>query len=128
MAAKNIVPGSPGTHFIHMRINLSSFGLLALCIMASPSSLYNLTLLVPKMGLILFRKYNPTSSHTSALSKLFIVILDNGFRAVFTQPPLSSSNKDFLSWFMMLVIFPSISIKDFAKVADLSSSSVEIEG
>ena len=41
---------------------------------------------------------------------------------------LSSNNKDFLAWFMVLIIFPSISIKDFAKLTDLSSSPIEIEG
>ena len=41
---------------------------------------------------------------------------------------LSSNNKDFLAWFMVLIIFPSISIKGFTKLTDLSSSPIEIEG
>ena len=45
-------------------LNLSTLGALALCIMASPSSLYKLTLLEPKRDLILFRRYNPTN-HSS---------------------------------------------------------------
>ena len=109
-------------------LNLSTLGPLALCTMASPSSLYKSTLLEPKRDLILFRRYNPTSSHTSALSKLPIVTMNNGFPSFSTQAPLSSNNKDFLAWFMVLIIFPLISIKDFAKLIDLSSSSIEIEG
>ena len=42
-------------------LNLSILGALALCIMASPSSQYKLTLLEPKRDLILFRRYNPTN-------------------------------------------------------------------
>ena len=103
-------------------LNLSSFVPLALCTIATPSSLYNPTLLVTKRGLDLFRRYNPTSSHASALSKLPNVTLNNGFPSFLTKTPLSSNNKDFLAWFMMLVIFPSVSIKDFAKAIDLSSS------
>ena len=49
-------------------LNLSSFGSLALRTIASPSPLWKHTLLKPKRGLILFRRYNPTSSHTCALS------------------------------------------------------------
>ena len=44
---------------------MSSFGSLALCNVASPLSLYIPSLLVPKRGLILFRRYNLTSLHTS---------------------------------------------------------------
>ena len=89
---------------------------------------YKPTLLETKQGLILFRRYNPTSSHTSALSKLPIVTMNNGFPSFSTQAPLSSNNKDFLAWFMVLIIFPSISIKELTELVDLSSSSIEIEG
>ena len=59
--------------------NLPTLGPLALCTMASPSSLYKPTLLEPKRGLILFRRYNPTSSHISAPSELPIVTANKGF-------------------------------------------------
>ena len=39
-------------------LNLSSLGPLALCTMASPLSLYKLTLLEPKRSLILFRRFD----------------------------------------------------------------------
>ena len=107
-------------------LNLSVLGPLALCTMASPSSLYKPTLLEPKRGLILFKNYNPTSSHTFAPSSLPIVTSNDGFLSFFTQAPLSSNNKDL--WFMVLIIFSSISIKEFAKLFDLSSSLIEIEG
>ena len=100
--------------------NLSTLGALGVCTMASPSSLYKPTLLELKRGLILFRRYNPTSSQTSALSRLPIVTSNNRFPSFFTQAPLSLNNKDFIAWFMMLIIFPSISIKDFA-LAQLKS-------
>ena len=109
-------------------LNLLTLGSLALCAMASPLPLFKLTLLEPKSGLILFRRYNPTTSHTSVPSKLPIVTLINRFPSFFTQTPLSSNNKDFVAWFMVLIIFPSISIKDFAKLIYLSSSSIEIQG
>ena len=109
-------------------LNLSTLESLALCTMASLSSLYQPTLLDPKRDLILFRRCNPTSSHTSAPSKLPIATSNNGFPSFFTQAPLSSNNQDFLAWFMVLIIFPSIWIKNFAKLIDLSSSSIEIEG
>ena len=109
-------------------LNLSTLGSLALCTFASAQSLYKPTLLEPKSGLILFRRYNPTSSHTSAPSKLLIVKLNNGFPSFLTQAPPSSNNKDFLAWFMVLIVFPSITIKDFAKLIDLSSSSIESQG
>ena len=109
-------------------LNLSTLESLALCTMASLSSLCQPTLLDPKRDLILFRRCNPTSSHTSAPSKLPIATSNNGFPSFFTQAPLSSNNQDFLAWFMVLIIFPSIWIKNFAKLIDLSSSSIEIEG
>ena len=109
-------------------LNLSTLGPLALFIMASPSSLYKPTLLEPKSDLILFRRYNPTSSHTSVQSKLPIVTSNNEFPSFLTQSPLSSKNKEFLALYMVLIIFPSLSIKDLAKLIDLSSSSMEIEG
>ena len=109
-------------------LNSLTLGLLALCTMASQSSLYKPTLLEPKRDLILFRRYNPTSSHTTAPSKLPIVTSNNGFPSYYIQAPLSLNNKDFPAWVMVLIIFPSISIKDFAKLIDLSSSSIEIEG
>ena len=89
-------------------LNLSTLGPLALCTMTSPSSLYKPTLLESKRAFILFRRYNPTSSHTSAPSKLQIVASNNGFPSFFTQAPLSSNNKDFLAWFMVLIILASI--------------------
>ena len=98
------------------KLIMSTLRPLALCTMASPSSLSKRTLLEPKRDLILFRRYNLTSSHTSSLSKLPIVTSSNGFPSFFTQAPLSSNNKDFLAWFMVLIIFPSISIRDFAKL------------
>ena len=100
-------------------LNLSTLGPLALCTMASPSSLYKPTLLEPKRGLILIRRHNPTSSHTSAPSKLPIVTSNNQFPSFFTQATLSSNNKYFLEWLMVLIIFPSTLIKDFAKLIDL---------
>ena len=109
-------------------LNLSTLESLALCTMASLSSLYQPTLLDPKRNLILFRRCNPTSSHTSVPSKLPIATLSNGFQSFFTRAPLSSNDQDFLAWFMVLIIFPSIWIKNFVKVIDLSSSSIEIEG
>ena len=109
-------------------LNLSTLEPLALCTMDSPSSLYKPTLLEPKADLILFRRYSSPSSRTSAPSKLPIVTSNNVFPSFFTQAPLSLNNKDFLAWFMMLIIFPSTSIKDFAKLTDLYSSSIEIEG
>ena len=72
-------------------LSLSTVEPLASCTMASPSSLYKPTLLEPKRGLILFRRYNPTSSHTSVLSKLPIVTSNNRFPSFFTQAPLSSN-------------------------------------
>ena len=122
----SIVIDSPSSlnKLIMSFLNLSTLGLLALCTMASPSSLHKPTLLEPKRGLILFRRYDPTSSHTSAPSKLPIVTSNNGFPFFLTKAPLSSNNKYFLAWFMVLIIFPSISIKEFAKLIDLSSSSI----
>lgn len=46
-------------------LKMSSVGPLALCNVASPLSLYIPSLLVPKRGLILFRRYNLTSLHAS---------------------------------------------------------------
>ena len=58
----SIVIDSPSSlnKLIMSFLNLSTLGPLALCTMASPSSLYKPTLLEPKRGLILFRRYNPT--------------------------------------------------------------------
>ena len=106
-------------------LNLSSFVPLTLCTMGSPPSLCNPTSLKPKRGLILFRKYNPTSSHSSALSKLPIVTSNNRSPSFFTQAPLPSNNKDFHAWGMMLIIFPSLLIKDIAKLIDLKKGKIE---
>ena len=76
---------SPLNKLIMSFFHLSSFGPLALRTMASPSSLYKPTLLVPKRGLILFLRYNPTSSHFSVPSKLPIVTSNNGFPSFFNQ-------------------------------------------
>ena len=91
-------------------LNLPSFGPLALGAVASPSYLYNPTLLESKRGLILFRRYNPTSSHTSAPSKLPIVTSNNGLSSLLTQAPLLSNNKDFLAWYLMLIILCRLKI------------------
>ena len=82
--------------------NLPSFGPLALCTMASPSLLYNITLLVPKRGFTLFRRYNPTSSHTSPPSKLPIVISNNGILPFLPKFHYHQIIKIFLQWFMNL--------------------------
>ena len=107
-------------------LNLSTLGPLALCARASLSSLYKPTMVETKRGLILFRRNNTTSSHTSASSKLPIVTSNNRFPSFFTQAPLSSNNKDFIAWFIVLIIFRLISIKDFVKLIDLSSSSIDL--
>ena len=109
-------------------INLSTLAPLALYTMAIPSSLHQPTLLEPKRCLIFSCCWFPTSSHTSAPPELPILTWNNGFPSFFTQGPLSSNKKDFLAWSMVLIIFPSISIKEVAKLIDLSSSSIEIKG
>ena len=85
----SIVIGSPSSlnKQIMSFLNLSTLRPLAFYTMASPSSLYKPTLLEPKRGLILFRRYHPTSSHTSVPSKLPIVTSNNGFPSFFTQEP-----------------------------------------
>ena len=106
----SIVIDSPSSlnKLIMFFLILSTLG--PLCSMASPSSLYKPTLLEAKGDLILFRRHNPTSSLTSALSKLPIVTSNNRLPSCFTEVQLSSNNKDFLAWFMVLIIFPSILI------------------